>query len=135
MNFVAQHPVRVCEEFDCALDEYRSKDGASQMLVIHFEFFKFTKEALRKMLTEWALFRQCVTAPLFAYCAPSSAATDADDREQVKWERFVRFLGFQKIEGVSVPCATSSDIVGCRPIYVHILKDCDVEERNKHFTE
>jgi hypothetical protein len=81
------------------------------MLLVHLRFAKragtdrssFSTSIMKRVLRDWAWFRECVSAPLFAF-------GETDDS---KWERFVSLLGFKSL---------NTDVVWegkSRRLYVH----------------
>jgi hypothetical protein len=89
-TYFATHPVIDHEHYGADLDEYRRVDGA-QMLILHLRFYTFGKEALKRLLNEWRILRQCITTPVCAF-------GEVDD---TKWQRFVELLGFQYLTTIS----------------------------------
>lgn len=80
---MARHPIRSTDDWWFEIDEYRR--GQDQFLLVHLRVKNWKLSALKQFAREWKVFRQCVTAPLYA-CA------DVDDD---KWERFVSRFGFR----------------------------------------
>lgn len=82
-EFVTRHRVLTYPEYWFEIDEWRR--GQDQFLLAHIRIAKWTPSVLKRIDREWAAFRECVDAPLFAIA-------EIDDR---KWERFVSRLGFR----------------------------------------
>jgi hypothetical protein len=107
------HEVSDSTAYRAVLDEYRHPDGR-QALVGHITFREFTLSHLKQLLQDWSMFRQCVTAPIFAY--------GGEDDE--KWERFVSLLGFQ-------PLSTFLDTQGrSRRLFISLPRELDAREAN-----
>jgi hypothetical protein len=82
-EFVTRHRLITHDEYWFEIDEYRR--GQDQFLLAHLRIVTWTPSILKRIMREWKMFRQCVSAPLFAI-----AEVDDD-----KWERFVARLGFR----------------------------------------
>lgn len=87
-EFIKRHHVLSTPNYWFEIDEY--KRGDDQFLLAHIRFAKFSPSIYREILRNWKIFRQCVTAPLFA-------VSELDDP---KWEKFVTRLGFQPVNEV-----------------------------------
>lgn len=83
-SFVTRHRVLTYPEYWFELDEYRRGDG-SQFLLAHLRFAKFSPSIFKRVKAQWAEFRACTSAPIFAI-------GEVDD---AKWVRFVSHLGFE----------------------------------------
>lgn len=105
-EFVARHIVVKHPEYWCEIDEYRR--GDDQLLLGHIRFIKVSPSAFKRLLKEWRLLRQCVTAPIFAVCGEGSPEV---------WERFVAHLGFQPF-GMEVECNNGA----LRQLYISTVK-------------
>ena len=88
-EFHQNHLVLDKPEYLFDIDEYRR--GQEQFLLAHISVHEWSPRVLKMILHDWRLFRQCVTAPLFACAGPG----DTD-----KWERFVSRLGFRFLRNV-----------------------------------
>lgn len=84
-EFVSRHRALTQPHYWFEIDEYRR--GADQMLLAHLRFSKFRPTILRSALHDWAVFREYVAAPVFAY-------GEIDDE---KFARFVRLFGFTQL--------------------------------------
>lgn len=104
-KFVARHPALITDDYWFELDEYTREDG-TQMLLAHIRVHNWTASVFKRIFQEWKVFRQCVTAPLFA------VPEEADE----KWHKFVTALGFKPLLD-GVPCE-NGDI---RPVYIHTV--------------
>jgi hypothetical protein len=82
-DFVSRHSILKNPEYWFEIDEYVR--GQDQLLLAHLRIAKWTPSVLKRIDRDWRVFRECVTAPLFAHA-------EIDDR---KWERFVSRLGFR----------------------------------------
>jgi hypothetical protein len=82
-EFVTRHAIRATDDWWFHIDEY--KRGQDQFLLVHLRVKNWNLSTLKQIAREWKLFRQCVTAPLYALA-------DIDDD---KWERFVTRFGFR----------------------------------------
>jgi hypothetical protein len=91
-SFIGRHRVINHHLYWFDIDEYRL--GDQQFLLTHLSFHKFTPSVWKRVLREWKLFREIVTAPLYAV---------RDDGDVDKWEHFVSRLGF-KPTGILLPC-------------------------------
>lgn len=91
-EFVACHPVIDCREYCFELEEFRK--GSDTFLLAHIYFTYFTPSIFKRVLREWAVFRQTVPGPVYAVC---------NDGDPHKWERFVSRLGFRPT-GIEVDC-------------------------------
>lgn len=84
-KFVTRHRALTQPHYWFDIDEYRR--GADQMLLAHLRFSKFSPTILRNALHDWALFREHVSAPVFAF----------GEVEDAKFERFVSLFGFKPL--------------------------------------
>ena len=91
-EFYVEHEVLNYPEYRFLLDEYRR--GSDTILLAHIKFNKFSPTIFKRVLREWSAFRQCVSAPIFAYY---------DDEDIGTWEHFVSRLGF-KPTGINILC-------------------------------
>jgi hypothetical protein len=57
------------------------------MLFAHLRFSKFSPSLLREALHDWAVFRECVSAPVFC----------VGENDDAKFERFVTLFGFKSL--------------------------------------
>lgn len=96
-----------CADYLFEIDEYRR--GEEQMLFAHIRLFNFTPSVFKDLKRRWKIFRECVTAPLFA------SAENADD----KWQRFVTSLGFKPLDKAICDDGNS------RPIFIHVKDSPD----------
>lgn len=78
------HRVVSREDYLAELEEHILSSG-QQVLFFHVRFASFTKAALKQALADWRLFRQCVTAPIYAV---------AGEDDGPKWHAFVSLFGF-----------------------------------------
>lgn len=104
MDFHKRHVAHDTDYCTFVLHEYRDEAGA-QMLLAHLLVHKTSPEALRRIMRDWAAFRQAITAPLYA-CPMSH-----DD----KWVRFVTLMGWRPFS--SVLCHDGSE----RPLFIHTV--------------
>jgi hypothetical protein len=81
----AHHTVIDCPEYLFDLNEYQNDQGETR-LVAHITIHKFTPSIFKRIKREWVIFRQSVTAPLFAWHGPGPFD---------KWLRFISCLGFR----------------------------------------
>jgi hypothetical protein len=102
-EFVGTHRVITTDDYWCDIDEYRR--GQEVFLLGHIRFNNFTPSALKRLLAQWRVFRQCVTAPVFAL-------GEVDDE---KWARFVSLLGFRFLRKVN--CINGAS----RRLFIHIV--------------
>jgi hypothetical protein len=112
--FVSRTRVLDYDDYVFDIDEYRR--GDEQRLTAHIAFENFNKQILKRVLHEWKIFRQCVTAPLFAYCG----GYDTD-----KWVAFVSLLGFRPTD----------DFMTCnngerRQIFIHTVTNDHKQTNN-----
>jgi 5'(3')-deoxyribonucleotidase len=98
------------DEYWFDLDEYQV-DG-QQRLFAHLGFTKFSPSIMKRVLSEWKLFRQIVTADIYAI---------RDDGDVDKWEHFVSLLGFVPT-GTTILCNNGN----YRQLYIHRVA-------NEHF--
>jgi len=77
----------VCPEYRAVIHDMRDDEGR-QMVVMHLDVDhdKFTPSILKRMKREWACFRQCTDATLFAI---------ENHPDDAKWARFVAIMGFK----------------------------------------
>ena len=110
-EFVKEHTILDYPEYEFNIEEHRREDG-SQFLFAHFRFKtkKVTRELLKKILAEWKVFRQCVTAPIYA-----GYFTDGDIET---WKKFVGLLGF-KPTSFTIPLNNGVE----RPLYIHTVSN------------
>lgn len=101
-EFVERHSVIKTPDYHFEIEELRR--GSDQMLLAHINVDKWSKEVFKDIVTKWRVFRECVTAPLFAF------GVQDDD----KWERFVRFLGFKPF--TTILCSDGSS----RRLFIHV---------------
>jgi hypothetical protein len=104
LAFAARHLAHDTDYCTLELDEYRDAAGA-QMLLAHLRVHKWSHSALRRIRHDWAAFRQCVQAPLFA-------SPMGDDP---KWHRFVTLMGWRPYS--TVLCHDGIE----RPLYIHTI--------------
>lgn len=120
--FHARHTVADNEYYRVVLDELRrpstQPSGFDQLLVAHIVFHNFSKQALQRLLDEWAVFRSVIAAPLFAYCQ------DGDENPE-KWARFMRLLDFKEVPDATLPASDGSS----RRVFVS-HKDSHAREAN-----
>lgn len=104
MKLVAQHLAHKSDDCTFELDEYRN-DAGEQMLLAHLRVHRWTKESMLNIKREWKLFRQCVTAPLFAN----------PPQDNPKWVKFVTLMGWRPFS--KVLCHDGIE----RPLYIHTV--------------
>jgi hypothetical protein len=94
-EFITKHNAITTPDYCFEIDEYRRQRagtrGGDQLLLAHISVARWSPSVCKRIDQQWVLFRQCVTAPLFA------CAEVADD----KWERFVSRLGFKPYQLVT----------------------------------
>jgi hypothetical protein len=119
---VARYAVNDTPDYTCVLDEFRR--GEEQLMLVHLDMHKATPRAMRTMLRDWRLLRECLECPLFAY-------GEVDDH---KYTKFMALLGFKPIS--FIPCTD-----GCsRRVFVSFkdftngIED-DRKEHHGHGTE
>jgi len=100
-QFVTRHNVRRTDDYWFEIDEYRS--GEDQFLLAHVQFFQWKPAVFKRALRDWRLFRQHVTAPIFA-CPPIA---------DKKWFKFVTLTGFRFQENIL--CEDGET----RPLFIH----------------
>jgi hypothetical protein len=105
MEFVAQHVAHENADCEFLLDEYRDAQG-HQMLLAHLNVLRWSKNSLKRIARDWAVFRQHITVPLFA--------TPMVDDE--KWRKFVARMGWRPT-GQQVLCHDGIE----RPLYIHTV--------------
>lgn len=101
--FVCSHRALTTDHYWFDLDEYRR--GQEAFLLAHLRFDRFTPSIMKTVMRQWALFRQCVKAPVFAL-------GEVDDE---KWARFVSLLGFRYLRHVD--CINGAS----RRLYLHLV--------------
>lgn len=102
-TFVTTHRALTTDDYWFDLDEYRR--GPQSLLIAHLRFDRFTPSLMKRVLKQWASFRKCVTAPVFAL-------GEVDDN---KWVRFVTLLGFKFSK--QVICANGAT----RRLFTHLV--------------
>lgn len=102
--FVQRHPALITDDYWFELDEYKRASG-EQFLLAHIRVHHWAPSVLKRILTEWRVFRQCVTAPIFA-CPEVGDA---------KWVKFVTALGFRPLQ--EVICNNGEQ----RPLFINTL--------------
>jgi hypothetical protein len=102
-SYICTHHVQRTEDYWCCIDEYRR--GQDVFLLGHIRFYRFSPSALKSLLANWRVFRQCVTAPIFAL-------GEVDDE---KWARFVSLLGFRFLRRVD--CINGES----RRLFLHLV--------------
>jgi hypothetical protein len=109
MVFLKRHLAHQTDYCTFELDEYRDEAGA-QMLLAHLRVHKWSHSALKRIAHDWAAFRQCVQAPLYAtpMLSPNDTACE-------KWARFVKKLGWRPYS--TVLCHDGIE----RPLYIHTI--------------
>jgi hypothetical protein len=101
-ELVARHIGRSTPDFIFEIDEYRNESG-EERLVAHINVLRWSPAVFKRIKREWSLYRQVLTAPLYA--------SPMDDSP--RWQRFVTCLGF-------VPLTTVKCNDGLiRPMYIH----------------
>lgn len=83
-EFVQRHRVHEQPKYLFEIDEYR-RSGGEQFLLAHIRVIDWSKATLVDMLKKWRVFRECVSAPLFA----------CGEEDNAKWEAFVSLFGFK----------------------------------------
>lgn len=104
MVFLKRHIAHQTDYCTFGIDEYRDDAGA-QMLLAHLHVHKWSSSTLRRIHRDWSLFREAVTAPLYA-----SPMTD-----DPKWVRFVSMMGWRPFS--TVLCQDGIE----RPLYIHTV--------------
>jgi hypothetical protein len=115
-KFVADHKVVDHPEYTCLLEEFRR--GQDQMMFIHFEVHKWSKETLKLAKKEFALLRQFVTCPLYG-CG------EVDDE---KWANFVKLFGFKFL--TNAICTDGKS----RRVFIHLTDDKKKNEQKQSNT-
>lgn len=115
-KFIGRTRVLDFDDYVFDIDEYRR--GDEQRLTAHIAFENFNKTILKKVLREWHLFRQIVTAPLFAYCG---------GYDQDKWTAFVSLLGFEPT-GTNIICNNGET----RQLFIHTVSHDDLQNKQQH---
>lgn len=105
MKLVAHHVAHDNDDCTFELDEYRNEQG-HQMLLAHLKVHRWSKNALKRIIRDWTVFRQHITAPLFA--------TPMVDDE--RWRKFVTRTGWRPT-GQMVLCQDGIE----RPLYIHTV--------------
>lgn len=113
MKLVAQHVAHQDDDCTFELDEYRDAEG-HQMLLAHLRVHKWSREAAKRIMGKWKLFRECVRAPLFA-----SPMDDDDPR----WHKFVTLMGWKPFSKVC--CNDGLE----RPLYIHEINGSSTQEK------
>ena len=111
-----QHLILDYDEYWFQIDEYRKR--RTQILFAHLWVEKFTPSIFRRILREWLSFRQVCKASLYAVC---------DDGDQIKWEKFVRRLGFIPT-GRTIFCENGAE----RPLFISTVSN-EHEQTNNVF--
>jgi hypothetical protein len=88
-EFIERHRALTDNDYWFEIDEYVR--GGDQLLLAHIRVARWSPSVCKRIDKQWAIFRQCVTAPLFA-CG------ELDDD---KWARFVSRLGFEPFQIVT----------------------------------
>lgn len=83
-DWVLANSWRVLDRPEYTFDIEEWRNGASQMVFIHFSILTWTKSVLKRALAEFAQFRALTDAPLYA----------TSDTSDEKWQRFVSLFGF-----------------------------------------
>jgi hypothetical protein len=86
---IAVHTPISCPEFRWDLDEYRGPNG-EQMLFAHIAVHKISPGLLKRMKNVYRIFREHVSAPLFA----------VGQEDDPKWEAFIAHFGFKYLTDV-----------------------------------
>lgn len=102
--FVQRHPARITDDYWFELDEYKRASG-DQFLLVHIRVHKWSLSVFKRMLHEWRVFRQCITAPVFA-------CPEVDD---ARWVKFVSAMGFKPLQ--QVICNNGAS----RPLFIHTV--------------
>jgi hypothetical protein len=105
MKLVAQHVAHDTDYCKFEIEEYRTDEG-HPMLLAHLHVKQWSPSALKKIRHDWKVFRQHITAPLFA-----TPMVDDD-----KWRKFVTLMGWRPT-GQMVLCRDGIE----RPIYIHTV--------------
>ena len=103
-TFVQRYPARTTEDYLFEIDEYRRASG-EQFLLAHIRVHHWSASVCKRILKEWRVLRQCVTAPLFA-------CPELDDE---RWRKFVSMLGFKPLQ--QVICNNGAT----RPLFIHSI--------------
>lgn len=103
-KFVERIRIITTDDYWGEIDEYRR--GGDQLLLSHIRVARWSPSVRKSLLRDWALFRQCVTAPLFA-----TGLVDDD-----KFARFVAMLGY-KLLIPTVTCLNGEQ----RRLFLHTL--------------
>jgi hypothetical protein len=111
---VANYTVVDRPEYFCDLEEFRR--GDDQMMFIHLQVRKWSKETLAIAKREFNLLRQFVTCPLYG-------AGEVDDE---KWSSFVKLFGFKFLQNVI--CTDGKT----RRLFIHIKDDKKNEFKTNH---
>lgn len=94
----------------CVLEiDVYGNEGDERMYLAHLRVLRWSPSTLRKIKSDWAVFRQFVTVPLFALpmLSPEEASYE-------KWARFVKKLGWKPTH-IQVLCADGLE----RPLFIH----------------
>lgn len=108
MKLLAQHIAHKTDYCVFEIDEYKNEEG-KQMLLVHLRVLVWSRDTLRKIKHDWAVFRQAVKSPLYALPMLSP-----DDPECSKWKRFVELMGWKPLN-ILVCCNDGLE----RPLYIH----------------
>lgn len=103
-KFVKRHRIITTDDYWGEIDEYQR--GGDQLLLSHIRVARWSPSVRKSLLHDWGLFRQCVTAPLFA-----TGLVDDD-----KFAKFLDMLGY-KLLLPEVTCVNG----GSRRLYIHQL--------------
>lgn len=101
-EFVKRHDVLRTDDYWFEIDEYKRASG-EQFLLVHLQFFNWSPSVFKRLLRDWRVFRQHVTAPLFA------CPRDAD----AKLFKFVTRTGWHFQQ--NVVCNNGET----RPLFIH----------------
>jgi hypothetical protein len=104
MVLLERHTAHETDYCVLEIDEY-GNEGGERMYLAHLRVLRWSPSTLRKIKSDWAVFRKAVTVPLFA----------SPMHDDARWVKFVTMMGWHPFAHVLCQDGIT------RPLYIHTV--------------